>query len=408
MEPALKIRAEKALARAQCQGGDAVCGACGFYNCAIREPLPRTNSHHSTNNAIRQHHPRLTYMTNEPDAALLKPIFGIRADGRFQIEQLLSLKLEPKPNSGSQTFFEIYDNIITGQPAYVNTVQAALGQSIVPIVALSADGTTMKCLGTGFFISADGLLLTAAHVISDPIEREYGAPHRLADGSWTLGELQLGVLIATNPILEGRGWAFQPILWASFLANETDSPFPGGKSELKLTSDTAICRIGIGSGQVCQPLSMIQRGIQGIGLLPGKRAMCIGYSGMTDLTINPKTRTIEDPKPFRLHVSLGNVIEQYPDNGVDRTVRTPGACFSASLTLPPGMSGSPIFDDEMIYTHGVASSGLEDESGPTNFGFGSMIKFSLGIPIKFLDNMTLQDILNSSASGIVNLSIPDA
>lgn len=320
----------------------------------------------------------------------------------------MSLKLEPTPESNSQVFFEIYNNLVTAQPNYITTINTALGQSIVPIVALSADGATMKCLGTGFFISADGLLLTAAHVILDPIERQYGAPRKLSEGGWTFDELSLGVLIATNPILEGRGWAFQPILWASFLANETESPFPAGKSELKLTSDTAICRVRRGRDQIHQPLSMIQSGIRGVGLLPGKRAMCIGYSGMTDLQIDPKTRTIENPIPFKLHVSLGTVIEQFPDNGVKRDVRTPGACFSASLTLPPGMSGSPIFDDEMIYTHGVASSGLEDENGPTNFGYGSMIKYSLAIPIRFLNNMTLQEVLNSSSSGIVNLSIPDA
>ncbi len=72
------------------------------------------------------------------------------------------------------------------------------------------------------------------------------------------------------------------------------------------------------------------------------------------------------------------------------------------------MSGSPIFDDERFYVHGVVSKGWEGENGPTNFGFGSMLAHSLALPIKPLNNKTLLDLQSSNDHGILKLSIPDA
>ena len=111
---------------------------------------------------------------------------------------------------------------------------------------------------------------------------------------------------------------------------------------------------------------------------------------------------------FNLHVSTGKIIERFTDNFETKSVPTPGACFSASLKLPGGMSGSPIFDDERIYVHGVVSKGWEDENGPTDFGFGSMLASSLNIPIKLMAGKTLIDLMKTDEHGISKLSIPDA
>jgi hypothetical protein len=58
-----------------------------------------------------------------------------------------------------------------------------------------------------------------------------------------------------------------------------------------------------------------------------------------------------------MHVSTGIILERFPDNLVKKQVPSPGPCFSASLRLPHGMSGAPIFDDEGVYAHGVVSTG---------------------------------------------------
>jgi len=71
------------------------------------------------------------------------------------------------------------------------------------------------------------------------------------------------------------------------------------------------------------------------------------------------------------------------------------------------MSGSPIFDDERIYVHGVVSKGWENEDG-SELGFGSMLAYSLALPLKALGGRTLLELLKSSEHGITKISIPDA
>src|SRR4029077_5469071 len=111
---------------------------------------------------------------------------------------------------------------------------------------------------------------------------------------------------------------------------------------------------------------------------------------------------------FDLHVSRGEILERFPDNAANRDVSTPGACFSASLKLPGGMSGSPIFDDERIYVHGVVSKGLEDENGPTDLGYGSMLANALALPIKPLEGKSLLDLMTTGDHGIPRLRIAGA
>ncbi len=70
------------------------------------------------------------------------------------------------------------------------------------------------------------------------------------------------------------------------------------------------------------------------------------------------------------------------------------------------MSGSPIFDHEGIYVHGVVSRGWSDESGPARFGFGCMLAPLLGIPIKPLGNRTLLELRALGTHGFPRLQGP--
>ncbi|MFQ5626280.1 MAG: hypothetical protein ACE5FM_06455, partial [Methyloligellaceae bacterium] len=177
-----------------------------------------------------------------------------------------------------------------------------------------------------------------------------------------------------------------------------------------LTSDTAICKVSpISTGVPHQPLPIIQKGLQGIGTKVGKTATVVGYGALQNVELTQESeRNVSGDFPFDLHVSTGAVIERFPDNLEKKEVPTPGACFSASLLLTPGMSGSPIFDDERIYVHGVVSRGWEDENGPTDFGFGSMLGPSLGLPIAPLGNRSLLDFMSFDEHGMPKLSVPDA
>jgi hypothetical protein len=340
---------------------------------------------------------------------LLKLFFGQRHDGVWEIHGVKSIPLNAHGSDGSN-FCRLKDDLVLANPPFVGTVKWALGQSIVPVVAHVQSESILRCLGTGFFISCTGLLVTAAHVITDPIERRYGGVRELDNQSWHMGDLKLGVLIPRNPLFQGPGYIFRDIEWAVFLAERSDRPLPIPGVDLKLTSDTAICKVSrIAEGVPHQPLSIIQSGLIGNGMAVGKTATAVGYAGMQDVELTQETEgLVSGDFRFDLHVSTGTVLEHFPDNLVTRQVPTPGACFSASLKLPAGMSGSPIFDDERIYVHGVVSKGWEDENGPTDFGFGSMLAQSLALPIKPLNNRTLLELQKSDDHGMPKLSIHDA
>lgn len=142
----------------------------------------------------------------------------------------------------------------------------------------------------------------------------------------------------------------------------------------------------------------------GVGMQIGKRASAVGYGELADIDLQATgPKTFSGEFPFQIHASRGHILERFPDNSAKREVKTPGACFSASLRLPGGMSGSPIFDDEGIYVHGVVSSGLVDENGATDLGYGSMLSHSLHIPIRSLEGRTLAELLQGNEHGFPKL-----
>lgn len=346
----------------------------------------------------------MTTHGTKPVVELLKLHFGKGKDGKWAINAMNSIALTPREDD-NESFFAIQDDVVIAQPAFFGTTKFVLGQSIVPVVAQVTGESVLRCLGTGFFISCSGLLVTAAHVITDPIERQYGGITELNDLTWQAGDLQLGVMIPLNP-LQGGGYIYRPIEWANFLAQRTHNPLPISGIDLKLTSDTAICKVSpIGPDIPHQPLAIVQAGLHGTGMAIGKAATAVGYGAMQNVDLVQESNgVISGDFSFDLHASTGPIIERFPDNLVERQVPTPGACFSASLCLPGGMSGSPIFDSEGVYVHGVVSKGWVDEEGLDNFGFGSMLAHSLRLPIPQLENKSLIELHMSDEHGFPKLS----
>lgn len=340
---------------------------------------------------------------------LLKLFFAQGDKGGWQIQGMKPVPIEPA-STDAGSLYPVRDDIFLAEPQGAGTVRSVLGQSIVPVVAHVPGETVLRCLGTGFFISCTGLLVTAAHVITDPIERQYGGVKEHDDKTWLLGALKLGVMLPLNPLFEGGGYIFRDIEWAGFLAERTKQPLPIRGLDLRLTSDTAICKVSaLRKGVPHQPLVMVQSGLIGLGMAVGKRATAIGYAGMQDVELTQEAeKFVSGDFRFNLHVSTGPILERFPDNSATRAVPTPGACFAAEMILPPGMSGSPIFDDERIYVHGVASKGWEDEGGLASLSFGSMLAQSLSVPVKPLGDKTLLELQRSEGHGIPKLSIPDA
>lgn len=338
---------------------------------------------------------------------LLKLHFGRDKEGKWSINSLGSLKIKPK--GAEEDFYLIADEMAIFQPATFGPTTFFLGQSIVPIVAQVHGESVLRCIGTGFFVSCTGLLITAAHVVADPIERQYGGVRELSDFEWHASELRLGVMIPENPIFNSKAYVFREIEWASFLAEKADTPLPIKGVDLRLTSDIAICKVApLAPGVPYQPLTVVQSGLIGIGMSVGKSAIAIGYGAMRDVPLEagPGNQVIGD-FPFDLHASTGQILERFPDNACTREVPTPGACFSASLKLPGGMSGSPIFDHEGIYVHGVVSKGWLDDSGVCNLGYGSMLAHSMRIPIRQLSNKSLAELHAEPEHGFAKLQGPD-
>jgi hypothetical protein len=302
----------------------------------------------------------------------------------------------------------VKDGIHLAGQASFGPISYYLGQSIVPIVALSNDMSWMKCIGTGFFVSCSGLLVTAAHVVSDPIESDYAASREVSSSTWQSDAVTLGVMVPSNPIMEASGYVFRHIEWATFLAEKANSPLPFRRSHFKLNADIAICKVHQPDTRVpYQPLALIQQGIRGFGVAVGKNATAIGYGEMQDhIQLNLNGRQVRCDLPFQLNISTGVVLEHFADNAISRASPSPGPCFSASLPLPPGMSGSPIFDHEGIYVHGVASMGLSDSGGPTDHGYGSMLAHAIQLPISALEESSLADIMRARTDGMIIMQGP--
>jgi hypothetical protein len=156
-----------------------------------------------------------------------------------------------------------------------------------------------------------------------------------------------------------------------------------------------------------QPLAMVQPSLAGVGMGIGKRAMAIGYGAMERIPFKSESgQLIPEHLPFEMHVSSGVILERFPDNALKKDVPSPGPCFSATLRLPHGMSGSPIFDDEGIYVHGVVSTGWDLGADAQPLGFGSMLAASLAVPIGPLNNKTLAELQSMEEHGFPQLSGP--
>lgn len=103
---------------------------------------------------------------------ILKVMFECEksAAGEWKIAAMQGIDLNAHPVD-PPAFFRLQDDIIAAQPAFLGSKSFVLGQSVVPVVAHVQGERTLRCVGTGFFVSCSGLLITAAHVITDPIER---------------------------------------------------------------------------------------------------------------------------------------------------------------------------------------------------------------------------------------------
>lgn len=338
--------------------------------------------------------------------SILKHVWSRRPDKKWGIKAMVSIDLsnDGVPGDG---FYSITDDLIAESGHNVlSTKLSLIRESIVPIVGSLHDDDQFECIGTGFFISCSGLLLTAAHVIAHVIERSRKVRSD-DDRVWSGDNVNLSAVIFRNQIFHPGRLFLAPIQWAAFFAETRSNPLPIRGLDLRCSSDIAICKVmEIPGGH--QPLSLIQPGIRGTGITPGANIYALGYGELPErFTLHPDRLAQNLPGNLGLHVSIGQMIEMFPDNwGDGRQASPPGPCFSFGASIPGGMSGSPIFDREGIYVHGVVSKGLNVIEGESPLAYGSMIAPSMTLPIQPLGANLLQ-VHSSHQHGMAIINAPD-
>lgn len=320
----------------------------------------------------------------------LKPSEGFEAD-YFKIKDEMVL-LTQRPGEVMQDFFATF-----------GLTEFLIRQSIVPIVAWNDGDQGMRCIGTGFFISASGLLMTAAHVIRDPIDEQYGSFTQIGDRAFQFDKsLHIGVLLPANPAarnappeifsapdeIRAAESFIAPIEWAEHWGQEVVGPLFHVKPEYKLDLDIAVCKVAENRiGRSYQPLNIGQHNLK-----IGDRAVAIGYAEMRDIKFGD--RAASQPS---LVVSVGSVTNIYRDNITKKEATTPGPCFEFDARIPGKMSGAPILVGSGFITKGVVSRSWQNERRAS----GGLIAPMMGLTLA--RGKSLLQIMEDGSEGMGHL-----
>jgi hypothetical protein len=344
----------------------------------------------------------------DDEIGILKTIWIKSEAGVWTIHGAKGLDLKPRQGFKND-YFKIENelNLLTERPGPLgNNLLSSFGsteflvrQSIVPVVAWNDGDDKMRCIGTGFFISASGLLMTAAHVVRDPIDEGYAAIADLDGRAQRLSEtLRFGILLPPNPAMRNApfdvpqpvreaNWFMCPFEWTQHWGKETQSPLLGRKPEFRLDLDIAVCKVI--EHPLIGPYQPLNIGLHNLQL--GDRAVAVGYAEMPDM----KLRDNFQPE---LVVSVGSVTSIYRDNITAKENSTPGPNFEFDALIPGKMSGCPILVGSGILTKGVVSRSWQGEKHAS----GCLIAPILGLPLS--EGRSLLDLQNGGTEGIARIS----
>ncbi|WP_083734200.1 serine protease [Sphingopyxis sp. KK2] len=354
-------------------------------------------------------------MTTNEDSkdqiGLLKSIWRQNGEGTWIVCGAKGLDLKPRQGF-SDRYFKIEDelSLLTDKPDSVENLFTTFGtteflvrQSIVPVIAWSDGDDEIKCIGTGFFISATGLLLTAAHVVRDPIDEGYAYENKIDSKTSKLSEnLHFGIILPANPAMRNAPFGnisqkireaecfICPFEWTQHWGRDIESPLFDRKPTFKLNLDIAICKVR--SFAEIGPYQPLNVGLHSLKV--GDRAVAIGYAEMKNIRIG----SFEQPE---LVVSVGSVSTIYPDNMTEKQNSTPGPNFEFNAKIPGKMSGSPILVGSGIIAKGVVSRSWQDEEHAS----GCLIAAMMGLPI--VGEKTLLDLQRAGNDGIARVSGAD-
>lgn len=345
--------------------------------------------------------------------AILKSLWKKNETGVWVTHDIKGINLKPREGFEAD-YFKIKDEMVllTEQPGPVmrdvfttfGHTEFIIRQSIVPIVAWNEGDQGMRCIGTGFFISASGLLITAAHVIRDPVDEQYASFTQIGDKAFRFDKsLHMGVLLPANPAMKNAPAEvfnvpdemrvadsfIAPIEWAMHWGQEIVGPLFHMKPEYKLDLDIAVCKVAENKvGGSYQPLNIGQHDLK-----VGDRAVAIGYAKMEPF-IQFGQREAYQPS---LVVSVGSITNIYPDNITKKEATTPGPCFEFDAKIPGKMSGAPILVGSGIVTKGVVSRSWQDEKRAS----GGLIAPMMGLGLA--NGKSLLQIIQEGSEGMAQI-----
>lgn len=290
---------------------------------------------------------------------------------------------------------QIMDNFF----ATFGTTEFLVKQSIVPVVAWNEGDEEIRCIGTGFFVSASGLLITAAHVVRDPVDENYTKVTQLDKNLRKLDDcLNFGILLPNNPATKNAPFDIHPAKreakyficpfeWTVHWGKDVESPLLHKKPEFKLDVDIAVCKVR--AHPLVGPYQPLNIGLHNLKL--GDRAVAIGYPEMKNIR-----QGNGDYQP-ELMVSVGSVTTIYPDNISEKKNSTPGPNFEFNAKIPGKMSGSPILVGGGIMTKGVVSRSWQNENAASGCLIASIFK------LRLVGEKSLLDLMKSGEEGIAQI-----
>ncbi len=343
------------------------------------------------------------------EIGILKSIWRKNEAGVWTSYGIKGIDLKPREGF-AKDYFKIKNepNLMTQNPGpIINDLFATFGtteflvrQSIVPIVAWNDGDDEIRCIGTGFFISASGLLITAAHVLRDPIDENYSKVTQVENNSYKLSnDLRFGIMLPPNPAMENAPFEIDPIMreakwfmypfeWTCHWGKDVKSPLLHKQPEFNLDVDVAVCKVG--EQPQIGPYQPLNIGLHNLKL--GDRAVAIGYPHMKNIRLGG-----DDYQP-ELVVSVGSVTAIHPDNITDKKNSTPGPNFEFNARIPGKMSGSPILVGGGIITKGVVSRSLGSKE---NHATGGLIASIMNLPL--IDNKSILVLMKDGNEGIAEV-----
>lgn len=344
-------------------------------------------------------------MATAPDChiSILKSLWTRREDGRWGVHGAKGIKLTPKAGYEPDYFpFESDVELLSNSPpknigdlfSSFGSTEFLLKQSILPVVVWEQGAPTIRCIGTAFVVSCTGYAITACHVLTDPRERGYGKV-TLQDAAVDKIEMHdgflMGVLMPLAPMSGLKGFRFLQFEHGWYWGKWTESPLIHQRDRFEGATDVAICKLRQNQdGSAHQPLNLSLH-----PFVKGEKAYAIGYAEMKDIPVEyengqPKIADFN----WELYVSVGEVIEVFPQNHLSKTIPAPGPSFDFRARILGKMSGAPIFGAQGAVVRGLVSRSFSGEK----HAFGSMIGPALTLPLN--DGSSLKSKMSSGNEGM--------